>query len=168
MTTTQEPVTRDGSRVSPRVPDAIGLVARLVLGVTLIYAGLIKAGHLLDSARAVLAYQIFPWEIAKPIGYVLPMLEIVLGVLILVGFFTRPVAVIISLLWIAFILGISQAWMRGLQIDCGCFGGGGALTAGEKPGYFWEVARDVGLLLLSAWLVWRPRSLVSIDKALYG
>ena len=44
------------------------------------------------------------------------------------------------LLMVAFIIGISQAWARGLTIDCGCFGGGGAdrrqrdqVPAGDRP-----------------------------------
>jgi uncharacterized membrane protein YphA (DoxX/SURF4 family) len=83
------------------------------------------------------------------------------------GLLVRGSAVVSALLFAAFIIGISSAWARGLSIDCGCFGGGGEIPdAAEKyPG---EIARDVGLLALSLWLVVRPRSRLSLDSVLFG
>ena len=71
-----------------------------------------------------------------------------------------------ALLFVAFIIGIASAWARGLSIDCGCFGGGGQIpdAAAKYPG---EIARDVGLLALSAWLVVRPRSRLALDTVLF-
>ena len=71
-----------------------------------------------------------------------------------------------ALLLVAFIVGIASAWARGLQIDCGCFGGGG-FDADATAKYPWEIARDVGLLLLSLWLVWRPRTRFALDSLLF-
>ena len=51
-----------------------------------------------------------------------------------------------------------QAWARGLSIDCGCFGGGGAVDGGQTA-YGRELLRDTGFLLLAGWLVVRPRTL---------
>ena len=72
----------------------------------------------------------------------------------------------LALLFVAFIIGIASAWARGLQIDCGCFGGGG-FDADATAKYPWEIARDVGLLLLSLWLVWRPRTRLALDSLLF-
>jgi hypothetical protein len=66
----------------------------------------------------------------------------------------------------AFVIGIASAWARGLSIECGCFGGGGSPAANAAAKYPWDIARDVGLLLLSVWLVWRPRSALSLDRRL--
>jgi hypothetical protein len=74
-------------------------------------------------------------------------------------------AVLSSLLLVAFIVGIASAWARGLQIDCGCFGGGG-LTADATAQYPWDIARDVVLLVLSVALVVRPRTAWSLDNKL--
>jgi hypothetical protein len=70
-------------------------------------------------------------------------------------------------LMFAFIVGIAQAWARGLTIDCGCFGGGGQIGAAETR-YPQEIARDVVFALAGAWLVWRPRTLASLDRVLFG
>ncbi|HSO63626.1 MAG TPA: MauE/DoxX family redox-associated membrane protein [Ornithinibacter sp.] len=160
----------DGDGWSPgreRLLDVVGLVARLFLGGVLVYAGAVKVGHPLTAERAVQAYEIFPMALAGWIGLALPFVEIVLGALLVLGLFTRPVAIIATLLMLAFILGISQAWARGLTIDCGCFGGGGQIGAAETR-YPQEIARDAVFALAGAWLVWRPRTLASLDRILFG
>ena len=63
--------------------------------------------------------------------------------MLVVGFATRITAAISSVLLVAFIIGIASAWARGLQIDCGCFGGGGVVEDATSK-YPWEIARDVG------------------------
>jgi uncharacterized membrane protein YphA (DoxX/SURF4 family) len=150
-----------------RLLDVVGLVARLFLGVVLVYAGVTKIGHPLTAQRAVQAYEIFPDSIANTIGLALPFLEIILGALLVLGLFTRPVAIVSTLLMVAFIVGISQAWARGLTIDCGCFGGGGAIGAKDTK-YPLEIARDASFALAGAWLWWRPRTLASLDRILFG
>ena len=60
-----------------------------------------------------------------------------------------------------------SAWARGLSIECGCFGGGGGTLEDYAAKYPWEIARDVGLLLASAWLVYRPRSPWALDNQLF-
>ena len=91
----------------------------------------------------------------------------VLGALLVLGLFTRVTAALSTLLMLAFIVGIAQAWARGLTIDCGCFGGGGQIGA-EETKYPQEIARDASFALAGAWLWWRPRSLASLDRVLFG
>lgn len=153
--------------MNARVKDVLGLLARLILGGVLIYAGAVKVGKPLTSQRAVQAYDVLPYDLAGWVGLILPFAEIVLGLLLVLGLFTRLAAAISALLMAAFIVGIAQAWARGLTIDCGCFGGGGQVTAGETA-YPQEIARDLGLALCGAWLWWRPASLASLDRILFG
>ncbi len=170
MSTTTDPATGDVERVpgrSERVQDVVGLVARLFLGGVLVWAGVAKVGRPLTAERAVQAYEIFPMDLAGWIGLALPFVEIVLGALLILGLFTRPAAIVSTLLMVAFVVGISQAWARGLTIDCGCFGGGGQVGANETK-YPQEIARDAVFALAGAWLWWRPRSLASLDRYLFG
>ncbi|RVX39569.1 methylamine utilization protein MauE [Nonomuraea polychroma] len=141
-------------------------VARLVLGGVLIVAGALKIGNPSDSVVAVKAYQLLPESIAVPVGYVLPILEIVVGVLLVVGLLTRVAAVIAGLLMFAFVFGIAWAWANGLRIDCGCFGGGGQLGKGQEPTYLLDILRDFGLVLLGAWTVRFPPGRFALDGAL--
>ena len=86
-----------------------------------------------------------------------------LGLLLLAGFATRVAAIIAGLVMIAFVIGISSAWARGLAIDCGCFGGGGAVDPAEVD-YVLPLLRDAGLVLCAAYLAWRPRSMLATDR----
>lgn len=141
-------------------------VARLVLGGVLIAAGALKIGNPSDSVVAVKAYQLLPESIAVPVGYALPILEIVIGVLLVVGLLTRVAAVSAGLLMFAFVFGIAWAWANGLRIDCGCFGGGGQLGVGQEPTYLLDILRDFGLVLLGAWTVRFPPGRFALDGAL--
>jgi len=150
-----------------RPADLIGLLARLVLGVVLIWAGVGKVASPAVSARAVRAYQILPYDFAGYVGYALPVVEILIGLLVVAGLFTRVSALIGALLMLAFITGISWAWAHGYSIDCGCFGGGGTIAASQTQ-YPLEIARDVGIAACAAWLVIRPRTPYSLDHRFFG
>lgn len=153
--------------MTTRWRDHVGLLARLVLGGVLVWAGALKLGNPLGSARAVQAYDVLPFEVAKYLGYGLPWLEVAVGALLVVGLLTRAGAVVGTLLMLAFVIGIAQAWARGLTIDCGCFGGGGQVDASETR-YGSEIARDLGLALAGVWLVVRPATTWSLDRVLFG
>lgn len=161
-----------GTPVSDRLQPAkpalswVTTAARVVLAAVLIVAGALKIGAPALSVQAVRAYQLLPESAAQVVGYGLPVVEIITGLLLLVGLFTRVVGVIGGLLMVAFVIGIASAWARGLRIDCGCFGGDGTLAAGQEPHYFWELLRDAGLLACAAWIVVRPESRFSLDSAL--
>jgi uncharacterized membrane protein YphA (DoxX/SURF4 family) len=144
----------------------IGLVARLILAGMWLVAGASKVTDLAASVRAVAAYDLMPYSVSTVVGVALPFVEMALGLLLLAGFATRLAATVSAVVLAAFIGGISAAWARGLRIDCGCFGGGGELAAGRSSTYFWEIARDVGLLAVAAYLVWRPVSRFALDRAL--
>jgi len=150
-----------------RLPDAIGVLTRLILGVVLIWAGAAKVTSPALSARAVRAYQILPYDLAGYVGYALPVVEVLVGLLLVIGLFTRASAVVGGLLMVAFIIGISSAWARGLSIDCGCFGGGGTIAAAQTQ-YPLEILRDIGVAACAAWLVVRPRTAYSLDHHLFG
>jgi len=142
----------------------IGTGARLVLACVWLYAGASKVTDLAGSGRAVNAYQVMPYDLAKVIGAALPFVEIALGFLLLAGLATRLAAAVSAVLLVVFIAGIVAAWARGLSIDCGCFGGGGELAAGQSPSYLPEIQRDLGFLTLAGFLVVFPRTRLAIDS----
>lgn len=148
--------------------DWVGLAARLVLGGVLLVAGALKLGNLGESVLAVRAYQLLPYELTDIVGVALPIVEVVVGLLLVTGTFTRISAVVGALLMLAFIIGIASAWARGLSLDCGCFGGGGVIDKETAlAAYPWEIARDVGLMACGVWLAVRPRTPWSIDAWLF-
>lgn len=145
----------------------LGLIARLVTGGVWIVAGALKLGRPADSVAAVKAYQMLPPSMAEFVGYLLPPLEVAIGVCLVLGLLTRVSATVSALLFVAFIIGIASVWARGIEIDCGCFGGGGA-KQGAASDYPWEIARDAGLLILSGWLMVFPRTRWALDNRLFA
>lgn len=144
----------------------VGLLARLVVGGVQVLAGLSKFSDPAGNVRAVRAYRILPESIVPTVGHALPTIEIVIGSLMILGLFTRAMGIVSSLFFLAFIIGISSAWARGLEINCGCFGNGG-VPADPQRQYAIDIARDVGLLLLSLWLVFWPRTKFALDNLLF-
>ena len=156
-----------GQRTRPGISwPWVSTAARLGLAAVWLIAGGAKAGDLAASGRAVNAYQLMPYDVAKVLGAALPFLEIALGLLLLAGLAVRLSAGLSVLLLVVFIAGIVSAWSRGLAIDCGCFGSGGQLGAGQRPTYGTEILRDLGFLALAGLLLWRPRTRFSIDGLL--
>ncbi|MGD7787874.1 MauE/DoxX family redox-associated membrane protein [Propionibacteriaceae bacterium Y1700] len=140
----------------------LSLVVRLALAAVLIIAGALKVADPQQAVRAVAAYELLPAAITPIVGFALPWLEIALAALLLCGFLTRGAAVATGVLMVVFIAGVASAWARGLSIDCGCFGGGGQVAAGETA-YLSEILRDLGFIAMAAFLTIWPRSTLSLD-----
>jgi uncharacterized membrane protein YphA (DoxX/SURF4 family) len=144
----------------------VGLVVRLVLGAVWVVAGVTKSSDPAATVRAVRAYQLLPESVVPTFGHLLPVVELAVGACLLLGLLTRGFGVVSTLLLLMFLFGISSAWVRGLQIECGCFGGGG-LKENAAHGYAVDLVRDLGLVALSAWLVWSPRTRLALDHLIF-
>jgi uncharacterized membrane protein YphA (DoxX/SURF4 family) len=148
----------------------ITLVFRLILGGVLLVAGGLKAFKPSESAGAVAAYKILPINIAHLMGYALPWLEIAIGILLIIGLSIRFAAVIATAVMLIFVLAIISVWARGILIDCGCFGGGGAVNPSKAAqvhqAYLVEILRDLGLALTGLYLYFFPYGCLSIEKPL--
>ena len=139
--------------------------ARVGLAAVWLYAGLAKVADPAQFLVGVNAYQLLPDWLARATAYGLPFVEIGIGLLLLAGLATRLAAVLSGLLLVTFVIGVISAAARGLSIDCGCFGGGGQVAAGQTR-YAQEIGRDAGLLVLAAFLARWPASRYSADETL--
>jgi uncharacterized membrane protein YphA (DoxX/SURF4 family) len=148
-----------------RALDVLGTLARVGLAAVWLVSGTLKAVDPDQTFVAVRAYDVLPETGVELVAAVLPFLEIALGLLLLAGVGTRAVAGLSAVLLLVFVAGVSQAWARGLSIDCGCFGGGGAVAPGDTA-YLEEILRDTGFILLAVWLIVRPRTLFALDARL--
>jgi len=158
-------VTADGSTRRDRIAATcpwVSTLVRLGLAGILITAGLLKVVDPQSSVQAVRGYQLLPESLEVVVGWGLPFAEMALGLLLVAGAFTRVVAVVTGALMIVFIAAVVSAWVRGLTIDCGCFGGGGVVVASQTR-YLPEIARDTGFWVMAVWLVWKPASRFSLD-----
>jgi uncharacterized membrane protein YphA (DoxX/SURF4 family) len=143
----------------------VGLLARWVLGGVWLYAGGVKLADPWASVAAVRAYELLPGSAVSFVGHALPIFEIALGACLVLGLLTRTAAGLSAGLLLVFIAGIASVWIRGIEIDCGCFGGGGAI-AGAASAYPVEIARDLGLTALALFVLALRRTPFTLDRVL--
>lgn len=138
-------------------------VSRLSLGGILLVAGFLKIDEPDKSAMSVRAYELLPISVANAFGYALPWIEVGIGILLILGVAVRLNALIGVSLMVLFIIAISQAWARGLTIDCGCFGSGGQVAA-EDTRYLQEILRDVALAVAGFFAYKYPDGKFGLDS----
>lgn len=140
------------------------LISRLILGGVFLFAGVSKAldpGALASSIRSY-GLGLPEWFVSLS-AYSLPYLEIILGLYLLAGLFTKSSAWATNGLMLLFIVALAQGAARGLEIDCGCFGA----VAGNEAGSLWlDTLRDVGLLALGLHIALTPTGRLSVDALL--
>lgn len=86
-----------------------------------IYAAIDKILDPYTFAADIRNYQIIPVMFSSILALFLPWVELFCGIFLILGIFTRTVTLLIVIMLITFIIVISQAMMRGLNIDCGCY-----------------------------------------------
>ena len=160
----QGPVSAGVTPAAPAWRLWVATVLRWVLAGVLGVAGALKVPDPAESVRAVRAYDLLPEALVPAIGYGLPLLELAVAALLVLGLFTRWAAAVTAVLMAAFVVGIATAWTRGLNIDCGCFGGGGQVAAADTR-YLQEILRDAALLTAAMFLVRWPASRLALDPA---
>ncbi len=139
----------------------VGTLVRLVLGVIWIWAALAKLHSPRTFLQTVRAYDATPEWLSEAIAYGLPVIEIAIGILLIIGLVVRLAAIVSGLLFLVFLIGLVQAAARGIKLECGCFGGGGSSTS---TNYTWDILRDIGLLILAAFLVVWSMTRLSADE----
>jgi len=139
----------------------ISVPLRLVVGAAFVWAGLGKIADPVSFSDAIVNYRLVPAWMITPMAATLPALEIVAGACLIVGLFARGAALVASGLLGVFTVAIVQAIVRGINVDCGCFGAGSEAAAGIG----WrEVVRDLALLAAAAHVVVYDRGILSVER----
>lgn len=119
-------------------------ISQLILSLIFIFSGIEKISDLNYFLVAINNYKIFPDFTHNFITVTFPWIELILGVLLLFGFYKKEISVIFSFLIFLFTLLIFISILRGLDIDCGCFG----TLSSVKVGYY-KIYENTILFLLA-------------------
>ncbi len=130
----------------------LNCLLRLLLGAVFVFAGAIKILDPEKFAVDVYNYRMLPYDMINSFAIALPWVEVVAGLLLVLGIWVRASALVISGLTVMFFIAISQAVARGLNIECGCFGTAEGSKVGIKA-----MAWDGLLMAIAAWLCWRTK-----------
>jgi protein-disulfide isomerase len=141
----------------------LATVVRIGLGAIWIWASMSKLSSPRTFVQAVRAYDASPEWLSRAIGYGLPVLEFGIGVLLILGVAVRLSAIMSAVLFAVFLIGLVQAAARGLQLSCGCFGGGGNTLQTQ---YTLDILRDIGLLIVAVFLALWSFTYFSVESYL--
>jgi len=95
---------------------------RLIVGGMFIWAGVSKIIDPLGFAQNIANYRVFPEGISFFLALVLPWIELICGVFLILGIFRYASALLLSGFLAVFLVLITVTIIRGIDIDCGCFG----------------------------------------------
>jgi uncharacterized membrane protein YphA (DoxX/SURF4 family) len=124
-------------------------VLRLVVGGAFIVAGTVKILNPLQFAHDVENFRLLPHALTHVVAVLLPSIELVAGSLVLAGVWMRSALILLLGMLGVFLMAVSSALLRGLNIECGCFG-----TVGGRHIGWVTLAIDLGLTSAAVMLLW--------------
>jgi putative oxidoreductase len=140
----------------------VALVFRLALAAVFLYAGIAKASDPHEFGLEIARYRMVPHGLINVVAIILPWIEIVAGVALVAGLWARAAALQCLGMLVVFVAAILSALHRGLDISCGCFGGGESAARlstatlwRDLLWLFWALhvaLYDRGVLGLDGWL----------------
>jgi len=139
----------------------VALPARLYLAWVFIYACIHKIAHPSAFALDIATYDILPLSLVNPMAIILPWIELVAGVLLVIGWRVRAAALSVCGMMVMFIAAIAIALAKGLDMSCGCFA---SQAVNEDPIGWLTVMRDLGWLALAGYVVFFDRNPLGLDR----
>ena len=97
------------------------LIFRIILGVVFIYASYSKILDPISFSDNIHNYHITPTAIENLAALIIPWMELIVGVFLIIGVFLEGTISITIGMLIFFIIILSQAVFRGIDVHCGCF-----------------------------------------------
>ena len=122
---------------------------RIGLGVMFLYSAWSK---ILDPGAfqtSVDNYRMLPSTVTALFAVTMSMAELLVGAMFIFSKWTREAAFATAVMLAMFIIALTQAQIRGLDISCGCF------SEEEKDPHevLFALVRDVALVVPTAWLL---------------
>jgi hypothetical protein len=116
-----------------------------IIGVTFLLAGVPHWENCYFFLGSVYSYSIVAPGLGQMVAAVLPLIQLVLSILLLLRFYSDAAHVVCLFLFAGFAFVQTTAFLRDLDISCGCFGPDHESIIGWKT-----LSLVYGLLILSA------------------
>lgn len=144
------------------------LALRIALGGLFCFAAFMKLSDPQSFAEAIKGFKVLDVTQFEPFmvtgAFVIPWVEMIAGVMLILGFWTRAAAATLGLALLGFIGLLISVIVRDIDASCSCFGKlnfGCPDTVGRC-----QVLRNSVMLIPAAYLVWRQRGLLALDEIL--
>jgi putative oxidoreductase len=127
----------------------VQLILRVILGGIFIYVAFNKLINPEEFAKAIKNYEMLPLELVNIMAIILPYIEFFAGLFLIIGFYKRGSSVIVILSLVMFIIALTSAYTRGLNIDCGCGFSSTIQESATKTDLLVRIFEDVFMLIAS-------------------
>ena len=124
------------------------LTIRVFFGFIFIFAAITKIADPEGFSLSIYNYKLMPDVLINVLAIAFPWIELVAGILLIFGISVKENSAILTGLLVIFIIAIAISMVRGLNIDCGCFG----TVDGAKVGIL-KILENLGLLILGLILI---------------
>jgi uncharacterized membrane protein YphA (DoxX/SURF4 family) len=138
----------------------LSFILRLALGGVFIYASLDKIAHPAAFAQAIANYRLLPSPLVNIPAIALPWIEIIAGVLLILGVFIPGISLVFLAMLIVFLGAMYSTIVRGLDISCGCFT---TAPTAERIDFSY-LLRDFLCLLAAVQVYVSPRSWAALSS----
>lgn len=115
----------------------LALILRLYIGGLFIFASMYKINYGAEFAETIASYQLVPYWSVNILAITMPWLELICGIMLVVGFRAKSATVIIAFLLILFTIAVFINLLRDSPISCGCF------SSSDAPISWMTLIRDL-------------------------
>lgn len=98
------------------------IILRLIFAVLFSISAFTKLADIQSFAQSMNSYEILPRGLVPLFAYYVPILELILAVGFILPGFTKINAVLTAFVVVVFQFALVSLLIRGIEIDCGCFG----------------------------------------------
>ena len=126
------------------------LLLRLIVGGVFVWAAVTKIADPLTFAQDVRNYRLVGQTLSFLTAIILPWVELIAGLFLIIGIFPRASALLISGLLLFFITLVAITMLRGIDVECGCFG------TFSRQADLWLILEDTVWLIMALILLFSP------------
>ena len=123
-------------------------VIKIILGLILLFSGIAKIADPSNAVNLMLEFKIVPEALILIIISALPVLEILIGVLLVSGMYHKSAVISALILFSGFLIISIYGTIIGLNSDCGCFG------SVIKSRIGWRMVVRNGVFVVGCWYGW--------------
>ncbi|MBX3729021.1 MAG: DoxX family membrane protein [Candidatus Sumerlaeia bacterium] len=135
---------------------------RFIAGGAFLLAAMMKLSDPPVFMLAIAAFGMLPEALIPFAAYAVPWIEVVAGVLLVYGFWSRPAGLVATGLYAVFTAALAWVFLSGASVDCGCFGG----LFGRGDVGVTSLLRNAVFLTASIAVTWRGGGAASLDAVL--
>lgn len=140
---------------------------RIAIGGLFVFAAFNKIGAVQSFANAIKGFQILDADkyghLIITAAYTMPWAEMIAGVLLIFGLWTRAAAAAVWVMLAGFIAALLHVILdESISADCSCFGDMNLIC--ESSVGWCQVIRNLIMLIPVSYLVWRQGGFLALDR----